>query len=36
MLDIMYQIPKDDMIGHVTITKDYVKGIGGPRIEVRD
>ena len=36
MLDIMYQIPKDDMIGHVTITQDYVKGVGGPRIEVRD
>ena len=36
MLDIMYQIAKDDMIGHVTITQDYVKGVGGPRIEVRD
>ena len=36
MLDIMYQIPKDDMIGHVTITQDYVKGVGGPRIEVRN
>ena len=36
MLDIMYKIPKDDMIGHVTITQDYVKGVGGPRIEVRD
>ena len=36
MLDIMYQIPKDDMIGRVIVTKDYVRGIGGPRIEVRD
>ena len=24
MLDIMYEIPKDDNIGTVTITKDYV------------
>ena len=36
MLDIMYEIPKDDMIGHVTITKDYIEGKGGPRIEMRD
>lgn len=25
MLDIMYEIPKDDNIGTVTITKDYVE-----------
>ena len=25
MLDIMYEIPKDDNIGMVTITKDYVE-----------
>ncbi len=25
MLDIMYEIPKDDMIGQVTITKDYIE-----------
>lgn len=24
MLDIMYEIPKDDMIGRVTITDDYI------------
>ena len=36
MLDIMYQIPKDDMIGRVIVTIDYVRGIGGPRIDVRD
>lgn len=35
MLDIMYEIPKDDMIGKVTITKDYIEGKGAPRIEVR-
>ncbi|MCR5322091.1 MAG: ATP-dependent Clp protease ATP-binding subunit ClpX [Lachnospiraceae bacterium] len=35
MLDIMYEIPKDPTIGRVFITKDYVEGIGGPRIEVR-
>lgn len=35
MLDIMYEIPKDDNIGKVTITKDYVRGCGGPVIEMR-
>ena len=35
MLDIMYEIPKDDNIGQVTITGDYIRGKGGPRIEVR-
>ena len=35
MLDIMYEIPKDDNIGKVTITKDYVEGTGGPLIEIR-
>jgi ATP-dependent Clp protease ATP-binding subunit ClpX len=35
MLDIMYEIPKDDNIGRVTITKDYITGTGGPRIEIR-
>ena len=35
MLDIMYEIPKDDNIGRVTITGDYVKGCGGPIIEMR-
>lgn len=35
MLDIMYEIPKDDMIGRVTITKDYMEGVGAPRIEMR-
>ena len=35
MLDIMYEIPKDDMIGKVTITKDYIEGTGAPRIEMR-
>jgi ATP-dependent Clp protease ATP-binding subunit ClpX len=35
MLDIMYEIPKDDNIGRVTITKDYVEGMGGPYIEIR-
>lgn len=35
MLDIMYEIPKDDMIGKVTITRDYIEGTGAPRIEMR-
>ncbi len=35
MLDIMYEIPKDDSIGRVTITKDYILGQGGPVIELR-
>ena len=28
MLDIMYEIPKDDNIGRVTITGDYIRGTG--------
>ena len=35
MLDIMYEIPKDDNIGRVTITEDYVRGNGIPLIETR-
>ena len=35
MLDIMYEIPKDDNIGRVTITKDYIEGTGGPVIDMR-
>ena len=35
MLDIMYEIPKDENIGRVTITKDFLEGCGGPRIEMR-
>ena len=35
MLDIMYEIPKDDNIGRVTITKDYIEHTGGPVIEMR-
>ncbi len=35
MLDIMYEIPKDDNIGIVTITGDYVEGKGGPVITMR-
>ena len=35
MLDIMYEIPKDDNIGTVTITGDYVDGKGGPIIGIR-
>ena len=36
MLDIMYEIPKDDMIGRVTITKDYIENKGAPLIEMRE
>ena len=35
MLDIMYEIPKDDNIGRVKITKEYLEGTGGPLIELR-
>ena len=35
MLDIMYEIPKDDSIGRVYITKEYIEGTGAPRIEMR-
>ena len=35
MLDIMYQIPRDDSIGRVIITGDYVNGKGSPIIELR-
>lgn len=35
MLDIMYQIPRDDTIGRVTITGDYIRGKGSPLIELR-
>lgn len=35
MLDIMYEIPKDDNIGRVTITGDYIRGTGGPLIDIR-
>lgn len=35
MLDIMYEIPKDDSIGRVVITKEYIEGTGGPIITLR-
>ena len=35
MLDIMYEIPKDDNIGEVTITSDYIEHKGGPMITMR-
>ncbi len=35
MLDIMYEIPKDDSIGHVVITREYIEGTGGPIITLR-
>ncbi|MBQ6075777.1 MAG: ATP-dependent Clp protease ATP-binding subunit ClpX [Lachnospiraceae bacterium] len=35
MLDIMYEIPRDDSIGRVVITRDYLEGKGGPRIVLR-
>ena len=35
MLDIMYEIPKDNNIGKVIITRDYIEGKGSPVIEVR-
>ena len=35
MLDIMYEIPKDDNIGEVVITGPYIEHTGGPRIILR-
>ena len=35
MLDIMYEIPKDDSIGEVIITRDYIEGTGRPVIRLR-
>ena len=35
MLDIMYEIPKDDSIGEVIITKGYIEGNGAPKILLR-
>ena len=35
MLDIMYEIPKDDSIGQVIITKEYIQHTGGPKILLR-
>ncbi|MBQ7616025.1 MAG: ATP-dependent Clp protease ATP-binding subunit ClpX [Butyrivibrio sp.] len=35
MLDIMYEIPKDENIGRVTITRDYIEGKASPLIEIR-
>ncbi len=35
MLDVMYEIPKDDNIGRVTITSEYLEKKGSPIIEMR-
>ena len=35
MLDIMYEIPKDDSIGSVVITREYIEKKGVPLIEMR-
>ncbi|MBR5046915.1 MAG: ATP-dependent Clp protease ATP-binding subunit ClpX, partial [Eubacterium sp.] len=35
MLDIMFEIPKDDNIGRVIITEDYIRNHGLPIIEMR-
>ncbi len=35
MLDIMFEVPKDDNIGMVTITEDYIEKKGGPLIQMR-
>lgn len=33
MLDIMYEIPKDDNIGTVTITREYIEGTEDPGLK---
>ncbi len=35
MLDIMYEVPKDENIGRVIITDEFVEGRGGPGIVMR-
>lgn len=35
LLDVMFEVPKDANIGEVWITEDFVKGIGAPRIIMR-
>lgn len=35
MLDIMYEIPKDENIGSVRITREYIEHTGGPVISLR-
>ena len=35
MMDIMYEIPKDDNIGEVIITADFINKTGGPKIIMR-
>jgi len=35
MLDIMYEIPKDENIGRVTLNGDFIEGKGGPIVEIR-
>ena len=35
MTDIMYEIPKDDSIGKVIITRDFIENNGAPIIEIR-
>ncbi|MGX8729230.1 MAG: AAA family ATPase, partial [Lachnospiraceae bacterium] len=35
MTDIMFEIPKDDNIGTVIITKEYLEHTGGPKILLR-
>ena len=36
MLDIMFEVPKDHLIGKVVITGDYIEGRGAPIISLRD
>lgn len=36
MLDIMYEIPKDENIGSVRITREYIEHTGGPVISLRN
>ena len=35
MLDIMYEMPKDDNIGKVLITREYIEHRGGPVVTMR-
>ena len=35
MLDIMFEIPKDENIGSVMITREYIEKQGAPIIEMR-
>lgn len=35
LLDIMFEVPKDENIAKVILTKEYINGVGGPQLVMR-